>query len=82
MAVRTGNTRYQAWSLNAQAASLRLRGDYPNALDHYLRCKRILEQRNDQRRLAVIHSNLGEVLHELGEQERSMQHYDSESCHQ
>ncbi|HQZ43170.1 MAG TPA: tetratricopeptide repeat protein, partial [Flavobacteriales bacterium] len=37
LARRKGNTKYEAWALNAQGASLQETGDYPRALDHFKR---------------------------------------------
>lgn len=76
LAKRNGNTKYEAWALNAQGASLQETGDYPRALDHYERAVEIMEKRGDTRRSAIGHSNVGSVLHELGENAEAKIHYE------
>jgi tetratricopeptide (TPR) repeat protein len=70
------NTRYEAIALNAQGASLHLRGDLPNALEKYLACLAVLEKRHDERRMAKAHSNVGGILQELGESREAKKHFD------
>ena len=75
LAQRIGNTRYEAWAYNARAAALQMQGDYPGALDDFKRSKVILEKRGDKRRLTQAESNLGQIMHELGENAKALEHY-------
>ncbi|MBK6945774.1 MAG: tetratricopeptide repeat protein [Flavobacteriales bacterium] len=76
LARRKGNTKYEAWALNAQGASLQETGDYPRALDHFKRSLKIMEKRGDARRSAIGHSNVGNILHELGENAEAKIHFE------
>ncbi len=71
-----GDTTYQVIALNAQGASLQLRGDLPAALEPYMACLELTEKRKDLRRQAKLHSNIGGLLQEIGDVPEAKRHFD------
>lgn len=66
-----------ASAFNIQGASWQIRGNFPTAIEFYVKALAQVKLLGNERRQADMHNNIGGILHDLKEPDRALAHYDT-----